>query len=183
MQKLLEIRKLLKSKATVKAKESIQKFVSTEEKIYGVRTPILNSLATRFKDSGFELVEDLWQSSSYEEKMLAIKILGKICKNNPEKSLKLIKKFSKEIENWAICDTLATQGIRGIAKIKQREILALSQDLIKSKNLWQRRFALVLLINFKDDKKLKRKIKEIINLAKNDQEYYVQKAIKWLKIQ
>ena len=66
---LLEIRKLLKSKATVKAKESIQKFVSTEGKIYGVRTSILNSLATRFKNGGFELVEGLWQSGSYEEKM------------------------------------------------------------------------------------------------------------------
>ena len=117
----------------------------------------------------------------YEEQLLAAKILGKICKNNPERSLNLIKKFTKGIFDWSVCDTLATQGIKGIAKIRQREILNLSRKLISSKNLWQRRFALVVLINYKKDKELRKSILEIIKKAKADKEIYVKKALYWLE--
>jgi len=39
----------------------------------------------------------------------------------------------------------------------------------------------VLLINFTKDKMAQGKIKRILGKIKNDKEYYVQKAVKWLK--
>jgi len=178
---LLEIRKALKNQANGKVRESTKKFNPTVKRNYGVKLPVLNDLANRFKGGGFRIVEALWKSGIFEEQLLAAKILGKICKSNPEKSLSLIKKFVKEISDWAVCDTLATQGIRKIAKIKQKEIFKLSERLINSPNLWQRRFALVILINYAKDRKLRNQIKKFIKLVENEKEYYVRKAINWLE--
>jgi 3-methyladenine DNA glycosylase AlkD len=178
---LLEIRKILKNKSNFRVKASTGKFVPTVKKNYGVKLPILNELAKQFKDSGLELVKALWKSGIYEEQILAAKILGKICKKEPEQTLNFVKKYTKGISDWAVCDTLATQGIKKIARIKQKEIIDLSRKLISSKNLWQRRFALVLLINYKEDKKLKQQIEKIIKKIKSDKEPYVKKAVNWLE--
>jgi 3-methyladenine DNA glycosylase AlkD len=179
--RLVEIRKILKNKSSEKDKESILKFAPTVKKLYGVKVAILNELVKRIEKPDFELVEKLWKSGIFEERLLASKILGKICKTNPTKTLKLIKKFSKDISDWVVCDTLAIQGIRKIADLKQKEIFEISKKLVKSKNLWQRRFALVLLINFAKNKSTKQEIEEIIEKVKDDKEPYVKRAVIWLK--
>jgi len=178
---LAEIRKILKNKSSRKVKESAKKFVPTIGKQYGAKALVLNELVKKIREPNFELVEKLWKSGVFEEKLLASKILGRICKKNSEKTLRLIKKFSRDISDWAVCDTLATQGIRKIIRLKQKEIFEISKKLIKSKNLWQRRFALVLLINFTKDKNLRKEIEEILKKVKDDKEHYIKKAIIWLK--
>jgi len=157
---LSKIRKILNSKSNLKTKESTQKFVPTIKNQYGVKITVLNDLVKKVQKSDFELIEKLWESEVFEERILASKILGKIGDVNSQKTLKLIKKFSQEISDWAVCDTLATQGVRKIIKLKQKEIFEISKKLIKSKNLWQRRFALILLINFVKDKRWKKEIEE-----------------------
>ena len=178
---LAEVGEFIKEKSNDKARESWKKFVPTSEKVHGVYLAEINKVVSKWTSGGFELVEKLWKSGYLEERILAAKILGKICKKDPEKSLTLIKEFVNDIVDWAVCDTLATQGIKSIAKIKQKEILELSRKLIKSKNLWKRRFAIVLLINFKKEESLRDKIIDIIKEAENDKEYYVKKAVEWLK--
>ncbi|MCD6476681.1 MAG: DNA alkylation repair protein [Candidatus Aenigmarchaeota archaeon] len=178
---LTEIRNFLKEKSNNKVKESGGKFVPTSKKVYGVYLAEINKIVSKYTSGGFKLVEELWKSDYLEERILAAKILGKICKKDPEKTLELIRKFVDDIVDWATCDTLAIQGIRPIAKIKQKEIFELSKKLVKSKNPWKRRFGIVLLINFKKDKTLKQEIKTIIKQVENDKEYYVKKAISWIK--
>lgn len=178
---LLKIRKILKSKADEEIRINIKKFVPTVKRSYGIKLPVLDKLANRFKNNDFAIVEALWNSGIFEEKIRAAKIFGKICKNNPKKSLSLIKKFTKKISDWAVCDTLAIQGIRKIAKIQQKEIFKLAKKLVSSKSLWERRFGIVLLINFKKERELKNRIKKILKTIKNEKEYYVKKAILWLK--
>ena len=181
MEQLTEIRKLLKEKSDDKAKESWRKFVPTSEKVYGVYLAEINKIVSKYVSGGFRLVEELWRSSYLEERILAAKILGKLCKKDPEKTLELIKEFVNDLEDWAVCDTLATQGIRSIAKIKQKEIFEFSKKLMKSKNSWRKRFGIVLLINFKKQKSLRKDIESIIRQVENDKEYYVKKAIEWIK--
>jgi len=181
MKQLTEIKTFLKEKSNNKAKESWRKFVPTSEKIHGVYLAEINKIVSKYTSGGFKLVEELWKSGYLEERILAAKILGKICKKDPEKTLELIKKFVDDIVDWAVCDTLATQGIRPIAKIKQKEIFELSKKLVKSENSWKRRFGIVLLINFKKDKTLKKEIEKIIKNVENDKEHYVKKAIEWIK--
>jgi len=105
---LKEIKKILKEKAQVKAKASWQKFVPTAKRIHGVYLVEINKMVTSYKKGGFKLVEDLWHSGYLEERLLASKILGKIASKDFKLTLKLIKKFVKDVDDWAVCDTLAT---------------------------------------------------------------------------
>lgn len=178
---LLEIQNWLKEKSDEKVKASFQKFIPGSEKIYGVKVPMLNELAGKYKAGSFPLVEELWKSGAFEEKLLASKILGEVCKKDAEKTMELLEKFSKDVCDWAVCDTLTTQGIRGIAKEKQGEIFALSRKSVSSKNFWKRRIALVLLINFKKEKELHSEILGIVAKVEDDKEHYVKKAVEWVK--
>lgn len=93
----------------------------------------------------------------------------------------LLKQFSEGITDWAVCDTLATQGIRGILKVKQAEIFELVRTLIKSDNTWQRRLWIVLLTNYAKQEELREEILTAIQPLEHDGEYYVKKAIIWIK--
>ncbi len=40
---------------------------------------------------------------------------------------------------------------------------------------------MVLLINFVSDESLKKEIRKLIRIVENDKEYYVKKAVEWVK--
>ena len=127
------------------------------------------------------MVEELWRSGAFEEKMLAAKMLNVICKKNPLFSLKLVTGFSKDISDWAVCDTLGMQSLKPVARKIQTEIFDLSAKLIKSKNLWERRLSLVIIEVFTKDKSLHHEIVKRVKMLENDEEYYVKKAVVWIK--
>ena len=126
-------------------------------------------------------MEELWSVGAFEERMLSAKILGKICKDDPERTLVLLSKFSEEISDWAICDTLATQGIRRIARSSQEKIFQIAQRFVESKLMWQRRLGVVLLTNYVKEHNLRTRIFKIIRPLKNDNEHYIKKAMAWIE--
>jgi 3-methyladenine DNA glycosylase AlkD len=179
-QQLKEIKKTLSLHATAEAKASYQKFVPGDEKIYGVKMPFLNELAGKYKTGGFDLIESLWKEGSLEEKVLAIKILGKIAKKDPERSLQTVELFAKNIGNWAVCDAIGMQGLKPIVKTHQKEIFALAKKYNSSRDFWQRRLSLVLVEWYTRIKSLHPEIKKLVKNLENDNEYYVKKAIVWI---
>lgn len=178
---LIEIQNILKAKANPEAKAAHKKFVPGNEIIYGVRTPVLNELAQQFKPGGFDLIEELWNAGAFEEKLLAVKMLGKIAKKDPERSLELIQQFAKNIGNWAVCDAMGMQGLKPILKTHQKEIFALAWKYNDSKDYWQRRLSLVLVEWYTRVKSLHLEIKKLVKNLDSDEEYYVKKAIVWIK--
>ena len=54
--------------------------------------PLLNELCKQLKEGGFPLVYTLWQSGSFEEKMLAAKLIKKLAKKEPVEALSRGKK-------------------------------------------------------------------------------------------
>lgn len=178
---LKQIQQELKSHSTKEAKAAALKFVPGVTKIYGIRIPVLNELAKKYKEGGFELVRELWNSGAFEERIMAAKILNRICKKDPDHSLKLVSGFSKDISDWAVCDSIGMQSLKPISKIKQKEIFALSGKLINSKNFWERRLSLVIIEVFTKDKSLHPEILKRVKLLENDEEYYVRKAVDWIK--
>lgn len=182
-EKLAEIQKILKNKANEGTRKSIIKFVPTAKKVYGVRLEVLNDILRGIKQPDFGLVEGLWEEGAFEERILATKTLGSIGKENPNEALRLVNRFSKDISDWVVCDTLATQGVRKIVKEKQNEIFKLAKRLISSKDFWQRRFAIVLLIELKrqgfSEEKIKKLFKKVRTYKENEE--YVEKAVVWLK--
>lgn len=180
---LAEIQKILNEQSSPEAAAAHNKFVpgSQAEKIYGVRTPVLNELAKQYKPGGFGLAEALWNSGALEEKILAGKLLGLVAKKDPEKALQLVTGFSKTITDWAVCDTLGMQSLKPIVKTHREQIFALAGKLNNSKNLWQRRLSLVLVEWYTRMPELHPQINRLIEALENDPEYYVKKAVVWIR--
>src|SRR4030095_255036 len=178
---LKQVQKELKKHATPEAKAAALKFVPNAEKVYGIRTPILNVMAKKYKEGGFELVKELWDSGAFEEKLLAAKLLNVICKRDPLLSLKIVAGFSKDISDWAVCDTVGMQSLKPVAKKIQKEIFDLSAKLVRSKNLWERRLSLVIIEVYTKEKSLQPEIIKRVKMLENDEEYYVKKAVVWIK--
>ena len=143
--------------------------------------PYLNELVKQLKEGGFVLVNQLWKSGSFEEKMLAAKLIGKLAKKSPDEAINAVHHFSKEIMDWAICDTLGMQSLKPIAGNYQKEIFTLAKKLNSSKNLWQRRLSLVLVEVYTKDPLFHSSILALIKPLENDNEYYVKKAVVWLR--
>jgi 3-methyladenine DNA glycosylase AlkD len=177
---LKEIQKILITNSSPEAKAAHQKFVPGKEKIYGVRMPFLNELAAEYKTGGFELIEALWKAGALEEKVLAIKILGKIATKDPDRSLRMVELFAKNIGNWAVCDAIGMQGLKPILKTHSKEIFALAKKYNRSPDFWQRRLSLVLVEWYTRIKEMHPEIKKLVKPLENDQEYYVKKAIVWI---
>jgi 3-methyladenine DNA glycosylase AlkD len=175
-----DIKALLLQNATPEGKAANTRFVPGKEIVYGVRMPVLNELAKKFKSGGFELIEELWNAGSLEEKTLAVKLVGKIAKKDPERSLKIIQLFAKNIGNWAVCDAIGMQGLKPILKTHQKEIVALARKYNISKDFWQRRLSLVLVEWYTRIKEMHPEIKRLVKNLENDEEYYVQKAVVWI---
>lgn len=178
---LKQIQQELKNNATPAAKSAALKFVPDAKKVYGVRTPVINEMAKKYKNGGFELVKELWSYGAFEERILAAKMLGVISKKNPDLAVQLVTVFSKDISDWAVCDAIGMQSLKPIAKAKQKEIFALSSRLLVSKNLWKRRLSLVIIEVYTKDKTLHNEILKRIKVLETDEEYYVKKAVAWLK--
>ena len=176
-----QIQLTLISNSSIEGKAAHNKFVPGIEKVFGVRMPVLNELAKQYKYGGFELVQALWEAGSLEEKTLAIKILGKIAKQDPVRSLQLIQLFAKNIGNWAVCDALGMQGLKPILKTHQKEVFALAWKYNSSKDFWQRRLSLVLVEWYTRLPEHHAEIKKLIKNLETDDEYYVKKAVVWIK--
>lgn len=180
-EQLKTIQKLLIAKSNKAALAAQENFVpGVNSKVYGVRMPVLNDLAKQFKAGGFELVKELWDAGAFEEKILAVKILGCIAKKDPTRSLQLIQYFAPGIDNWALCDAMGMQGLKPILKTHQKEIFALAKKYNSSKNSWERRLSLVLVEWYTREPSLHAEIKKLIKPLENDPEYYVQKAVVWI---
>ena len=177
---LTDIQKILKEKSSPAALAAIKKFVPGSTRSYGVRNPVLNELSVQFKPGGFDLVKTLWDAGAYEERIIAAKILQKIAKKDPERSLQLIQYFAPGIDNWAVCDTVGMQALQTIVKTHQKEIFALAKKYNRSTNLWERRLSLVLVEWYTRDKTLHDEIKKLVRALENDKEYYVKKAVAWI---
>ena len=178
---LKAIQKILIDNSNKAAVDANNKFVPGSKKVYGVRNPVLNDLAKQFKDGGFELVKELWNAGAYEEKITALKMLGCIAKKDPAQSLQLIQHFAKGIENWAECDTMGMQSLKPILKTHQQEVFALAKKYNTSKDMWQRRLSLVLVEYYTRYSNLLPEINALVKALEDDEEYYVKKAVVWIK--
>lgn len=176
-----EIQKRLAEKGNKNNAAFFEKMVPGRQKIYGVKTPELNGLAKQYKSYSFDLAKELWNSGALEEKIIAIKIIEKTGKSDPAMTLKLFKEFSKRIDNWAVCDGLGMQFLRGIVKTHDTDIFRIADQLSRSKDPWQRRLSLVMVEWYTRHTDKYANIRKLVQKLENDDEYYVKKAVTWIK--
>ena len=177
---LKEIQKILKAKADKSNITFFEKMIPGKQKIYGVKTPELNMIVSQYKAYSFDLAEELWNSGALEEKIVAIKIIEKTGKTDPGRVLALFEQFASGIDNWAVCDGLGMQFLRGIVKTHAESIFRMANKLNRSKDSWQRRLSLVMVEWYTRKGETHKEIKMLVKNLENDKEYYVKKAVVWI---
>lgn len=177
---LKAIRQELIAKGNADARDFFAKVVPGIRCMYGVKTPGLNLLATKYKHHGFALAEALWKAGAHEEKIIAIKILEKTGKKDPDTLLKVIGEFAKGIDNWAVCDGIGMLAFRSVVKTHRDQIFAMAARYSTAKDPWQRRLSLVMVEWYTRHSSDHAAIKKLVKSLENDEEYYVRKAVNWV---
>jgi len=174
------IQALLRANATTERQAAARKFAPTAERVHGVQLPVLNAITQEFAAGGLPLAQKLWVLGAFEERLIAAKIVGRVAAKDRDSVFAFVQTSIADLRDWAVCDTLATQGVRRILTTKREELLALSSRLIRSTDRWSRRFGVVLLTNFAPERELHADLVARMKPLKNEAEHYVKKAVEWL---
>jgi len=165
------------------------KYFKEEIKYYGVSVAtirkIINEVYFQILDDSDIITasNDLIRSKVFEEKLAGIILLGYALKRKKHEffDFSLIEEIlDREINNWALCDTLSTDVIGVLLEIQPTYILKVI-DWIYSKNPWKRRAAIVSIIKAKKLNNKEEIINNILEHLKYENNYFVKKALDWLK--
>ncbi|MBE7702933.1 MAG: DNA alkylation repair protein [Cyanobacteria bacterium SIG28] len=115
---------------------------NSEEKILGIRVPILRKMAKNFCDIDTETLEKLLSSNYHEAKSLAIFIMLLKSKKEPNLICELYLKNLEYINNWDLVDYSAPHIV---APNVDKEVL---KTLAESDYLWANRVAMVSTIYY-----------------------------------
>jgi 3-methyladenine DNA glycosylase AlkD len=186
-----ELQKILESESERKRFEQIKRIIpeALKIKVFGTRHPVLNIIGDEIGKFGeknlksaLEIVRLLWNGGSFEERIIAAKSLERIGKIDYKATLNLVISFSKEISDWAVCDTLAMSAMRFITPFHPKEVFSLAEKWIKDKEKWIRRLGVVSLLPLVREKKyhFSGEEFEIIKNLMKDSDKDVKKAVAWI---
>lgn len=184
---LLEIQKTARALANPKKALVLQRFFKTGKGEYGegdlflgLMNPQVRALAKEFRELPIASVKKLLRSSYNEERLLALCILDFQFKKGDEKKkiliYRLYLKSTKYINNWNLVDCSAPNIVGVHLFEKDRSIL---YRLAKSKDLWERRIAIVTTIYFIRNRDFDDALR-ISVLLLGDQHDLIHKACGWM---
>ena len=187
MDKLSCLKKELESAKNPKKAKLLQKFFKTAPGEYGhgdiflgIMVPIQRKICQNYTNINLSDIQKLLNSKVHEHRFCALVLLVKKYQRSGEKEKKEIFNFyiknSKKINNWDLVDTSTPQIIGDFLITRDRKIL---YKLAKSKNIWQRRIAVLATVAFirKNDFKEILKISKILLQDKHD---LIHKAAGWM---
>lgn len=149
----------------------------------GLTVPVSRKVAKEFADLPLNEIKILLANKYHEVRMVALAILVanyNKAKNDLER--KRIFQFylanSKKINNWDLVD-LTAPNIIGDYCLRYPENLALLKKMTQSKNLWQRRIAILATFAF-IKKGSNKEVFEFAEILLNDKEDLMHKAVGWM---
>jgi len=171
-----EIRKKIEKLADKKYKEFHTSLCPNSNEIIGVRVPLLRNLAKEIvKEGKVEYYLENAVDNSYEEILLQGMVLG-CWKTTIENLTKYLEKFIPKINSWAVCD-VSVAGFK-ITKKNMEYMWNFIQKYLKSKNEFELRFSIVMLLDFYITEEYIDRVLEILNNIKHEG-YYVKMAVAW----
>lgn len=184
---LLSLRKEFGQLANKNKALVLQRFFKTGKGQYaegdifiGLTVPQSRIIAAKYKNLILATVKTLLKSKFHEERLIALLILinkfDKALEKEKEEIFNFYISNTKYINNWDLVDLSADKIVGEYLINKPKDILF---KLAKSKNLWERRIAIVATYNFIKNKKYEDslKIAEILLLDGHD---LIQKAVGWM---
>lgn len=185
---LAEIKKEVALYTNEEKGKFFQKFFKTGKGQYaegdlflGISVPTIRSIAKKYVDkSSIKEAESLLNSKFHEERLLSLIILvykfEKAEKKEKEEIFNFYIKNTSKINNWDLVDVSA-------ANIVGRHILdkdvSIIYSLAKSKNLWEKRIAIVSTYAFIKSGELEHTFK-ISETLMNDKHDLIHKAVGWM---
>jgi len=150
------------------------------DKFLGVTVPKLRELAKKYQGIALAEVKNLLHSKIHEERLLALLILVSKFQVGKEqergKIYNIYLKNTKYVNNWDLVDLSADKIAGEYLRGKSKNIL---YKLAKSKNLWERRIAILATFNFIKDNKFSEALK-IAEILLEDKEDLIHKAVGWM---
>lgn len=176
--------KRLRSPATAKAS---QRFFKTGPGQYaegdvfaGIKVPLCRELAKKYQHLDFKSLQEIMSSKIHEERAIALMILVLKFKKADEKTQTQIFKFYlknlKHINNWDLVDVSAPYIVGPYLEERDRRLL---YKLAKSKNLWERRVAMLSTFHFIRQRDFEDAIK-IAEILIHDDHDLMHKAVGWM---
>ncbi|MFZ2620978.1 MAG: DNA alkylation repair protein [Minisyncoccia bacterium] len=146
----------------------------------GLTVPEQRIIAKKFSDLPVNEIEKLLKSKIHEHRFTALIILDLLYQKSDKKIRSKIVDFylshTKYINNWDLVDTSASYILGEHLFKKKREIL---YKLARSKNLWERRIAIISTGYFISKNDFKDTI-EISKLLLSDKQDLIHKAVGWM---
>ena len=146
----------------------------------GVTVPKQREIAKKHQDLAFWDVKKLLRSRIHEHRLTGLLILVQQFQKADEKAKKSIVDFylknTKYINNWDLVDLSANHILGAYLLGKDASIL---KKLAKSKNLWERRIAMIATFAFIYKNQFKETL-EIARILVHDSHDLIQKAVGWM---
>ena len=180
--KLIKDLKKLEDK---KQAEILQRFFKTGKGQYGegdvflgIKVPMQRKVCKGYGDLSLETIQKLLDSRIHEHRLCGLFVLVSKYKKakNKREIFKFYLKNAKKVNNWDLVDLSAPNIVGDFLLNKDKKVL---YNLAKSKNLWEKRIAIVSTWTFIRKGKLKDtlKISEILLKDKHD---LIHKAVGWM---
>lgn len=184
---LSQLHSELQALANKKVAESSQRFFKTGPGEYGegdiflgIKVPFLHTLSKKALHFSLKEVQSLLNSLKHEERLLSLLILRRKYQKNPDpKFVDFYLKNTKKINNWDLVDSSAPYILGAHLLHAKKTDRTLLYKLVKSKNIWERRIAILSTFTFirADD------FKDTLTLAEallNDTHDLMHKAVGWM---
>lgn len=163
--------------------------MKTQLHLYGVRVPELRRLSGEWQrahkgiahDDLLAMVEALWSGESYEERAMAIELLGRNKRVIPDLTWNHFDRWRQLVDNWGLDDGLATTlfGPWIAADLPGR--LGFLQTLIVDPVVWSRRLGLVATVPLNRDASTAQPelTFALIDQVKAERHPMITKAVSW----
>ncbi|MBT8113519.1 MAG: DNA alkylation repair protein [Gammaproteobacteria bacterium] len=149
------------------------------DKFLGVRVPVLRKYAKKYSELSLTEIHKLLKSVYHEERLCALFLLvQKFDDSKHEKSViyRLYLDNTKYINSWDLVDCSAYKIVGPYLADKNKSPLYM---LAKSKDLWERRIAIISTLHFIKNKHYDDTL-EISKKLLNDEEELIHKAVGWM---
>jgi 3-methyladenine DNA glycosylase AlkD len=179
----MQIKKDLKEVADESLAKNYARFFKTGkgdygegDKFLGMRVGTIRKIAKKNKGMSLKDLEVLLAGEYHEYRLAAIFVLKLKFKDNPKEVVDIYLKNLKYINNWDLVDLSAPKILGKWLLDKDRKVL---YKLAKSKDLWEKRVAILSCFTFIREKDYVDALK-ISEILLNDSHDLIHKAVGWM---
>ncbi len=150
------------------------------DKFLGLTVPVMRTLARKYRSLGDDAALELLASPWHEERLVALLLLVDGYKRGDERRRQKIHRAylanARWINNWDLVDSSAEHVVG--PHIHARDI-SLLERLARSKNVWERRIAIVSTFHFIKRNEFRPTL-TVATMLLNDSHDLIHKAVGWM---